>query len=162
MAIRAVPVHEVVNINPIIDEALLFLQHELQRSGVATTLHLSPDLPGVLGDRVQLQQVVVNLGLNAIQAMATAGPGERVLTIRTSVLGGGRIGVDVEDTGPGLDADALSQIFDSFYTTKESGMGIGLPICRSIIEAHGGTISAAQRSDRRGARFAVIFTAAAG
>jgi PAS domain S-box-containing protein len=161
MAIRAAPVHEVVNVNVIIDEALLFLQHELQRNGVATTLRLSPDLPGVLGDRVQLQQVVVNLGLNAIQAMAAAAQGERALAIRTFVLDGGRICFDVEDTGPGLDADALSQIFDSFYTTKESGMGIGLPICRSIIEAHGGTISAVQRTDRSGARFAVIFPVAA-
>jgi C4-dicarboxylate-specific signal transduction histidine kinase len=161
MAIRAAPVHEVVDVNLIIDEALLFLQHELQRNRVATTLRLSPGLPGVLGDRVQLQQVAVNLGLNAIQAMATGGHGERVLTIRTSALDGGRIGVEVEDTGPGFDADALIRIFDSFYTTKENGMGIGLPICRSIIEAHGGTISAVPGSDRKGARFIVIFPAAA-
>jgi PAS domain S-box-containing protein len=160
MAIRAAPVHEVVDVNLIIDEALLFLQHELQRNGVLTTLLLSPDLPGVSGDRVQLQQVVVNLGLNAIQAMAAAGNGERVLTIATSALDDGRIGLEVKDTGPGLDADALNRIFDSFYTTKENGMGIGLPICRSIIEAHGGTISAVQRSDRTGARFAIIFLAA--
>jgi PAS domain S-box-containing protein len=161
MAIRAAPVHEIVDLNLIIDEALLFLRHELQRNGVLPVLRLSPDLPGILGDRVQLQQVMVNLGLNAIQAMAAAGRADRVLTIRTSVADDGRIGVEVQDTGPGLEADALSQIFDSFYTTKESGMGIGLPICRSIIEAHGGALSAANRSDRTGARFAIMLPRAA-
>jgi PAS domain S-box-containing protein len=160
MAIRAAPVHEVVDLNLIIDEAVLFLRHELQRNGVATTLRLSPALPGILGDRVQLQQVVVNLGLNAIQAMAAGGRADRVLTIRTFVRDDGRIGVEVEDTGPGLDAAALSQMFESFYTTKENGMGIGLPICRSIIEAHGGALSAANRSDRTGARFGIILPGA--
>jgi PAS domain S-box-containing protein len=155
MAIRATPEQRSVELNPIIEEALLFLRHELQRNHVSTSVQLSSEAPSVFGDRVQLQQVVVNLAVNAIQAMAVAESPARILTVRTAVTPGGDVQVEVEDSGPGIADDALGRLFESFFTTKATGMGIGLTICRSIIETHGGQISVDNRTDRSGARFTI-------
>jgi signal transduction histidine kinase len=109
-----------------------------------------------MGDRVQLQQVLANLAINAMQAMILADTQTRVLTIRTICADGQTLCTDVEDTGPGIAADHLERIFDSFFTTKDRGMGIGLAICRSIIDAHGGTIRAGNHSAGTGARFQFV------
>ena len=126
-------------INGVIEEAMQFLAHELQSQSVTLTLKLTRGLPLVLVDRTQLQQVIVNLAVNAVQAMAQKDMTRR-LTLRT-VLDDAAIHVSVEDNGPGVDAAHQPRIFDSFFTTKSNGMGMGLPICRSIIETSGGAIS---------------------
>ena len=156
MVLRASPELGSTAINPMIEEAAIFLRHEIQRNRVEASLQLAPSLPTVLGDRVQLQQVVINLAVNAIQAMATSGGVVRELAIRTAVTPEGGVLIEVEDTGPGIADDVLKQLFESFFTTKTAGMGMGLAICRSIIEAHGGRIAAANRVDRPGARFAIL------
>jgi signal transduction histidine kinase len=103
------------------------------------SLELVPSLPPVVGDRVQLQQVLVNLMINGIQAMATAD--RRELRVESEV-GAGEVAVAVHDSGVGLDPESASRLFSAFFTTKPNGMGMGLSICRSIIEAHAGRISA--------------------
>jgi PAS domain S-box-containing protein len=159
MAIRAEPEMTAVALNLTIEDALLFLRHELQRNEVATQLRLAPHIPYVVGDRVQLQQVIVNLGMNAIQAMSLTETSNRVLELRTSMVENGWIEIIVEDTGPGIVPNALGRMFESFFTTKAAGMGMGLPICRTIIESHGGHISAENCQARRGARFRIILPA---
>ncbi len=138
-----------LSINSVVQEAMLFLTHELQERGVTLTLALGRDLPPALADRTQLQQVVVNLAVNAIQAMAERS--ERELLIRT-VQRNGMIQIAVEDTGPGIELAQQARLFESFFTTKSSGMGMGLPICRSIVETYGGAIEAGNRAEG-GARF---------
>lgn len=126
-------------INGVVEEAMQFLAHELQAQDVTLTLALARGLPLVLADRTQLQQVVVNLAVNAIQAMAQTPPAQRRLTLRTELMDNSVL-VSIEDKGPGIDAANTQRIFESFYTTKASGMGMGLPICRSILESYGGAI----------------------
>jgi signal transduction histidine kinase len=97
-------------------------------------------LPLIQGDRIQLQQVILNLIVNAIEAMSGVSEGARELRISTEINASNGALVAVQDSGPGLDPASLEQLFDAFYTTKSSGMGMGLSICHSIIEAHGGRI----------------------
>jgi signal transduction histidine kinase len=157
MALRAAPEHEEIEVNTIIREAMLFLRHELQRNEVQTSLRLGADLPSILADRVQLQQVIVNLAVNAMQAMAQADTNPREVRLTTAVTADRHnVTIEVEDTGPGISSEALPRLFESFFTTKSTGMGMGLPICRSIIEAHGGEISVRNRDDRPGARFTIF------
>jgi C4-dicarboxylate-specific signal transduction histidine kinase len=156
MATRAVPERRSIYLNPLVEETALFLRHELQRNGVETSLQLGSNLPIIYGDRIQLQQVVVNLAVNGIQAMTLAGSAPSILTIRTAGMDDGRVLVEVEDTGPGIADDVRVRLFESFFTTKATGMGIGLPICRSIIEAHGGQIFVDDHKDRPGARFTIV------
>ena len=131
-------------LNDVVEEVMLFLGPELRRQAVQATLDLAPDLPFVRGDRVQLQQVFANLAVNALQAMA--GQGERRLLIRTALTDPHTVCALVEDNGPGIPEDQLHRLFQSFFTTKKGGMGIGLAICRSIVEAHGGRLEAANLS----------------
>lgn len=141
MASRRAPAEVPLNLNDVIKEAVQFLQHELASKTVAVTLDLAPNLPSVTADRVLLQQVVVNLAVNAIQAMAESQRPRR-LSVH-SVAEDAMVRISIEDSGPGIAPDQLDRLFDSFYTTKQNGMGMGLPICRSIIESLGGRISAA-------------------
>lgn len=127
-------------INGVVEEAMQFLAHELQGQCVSAKLELAKGLPLVLVDRTQLQQVVVNLAVNAIQAMSQTPNTQRRLTLRTGLVGG-VVQVAVEDSGPGIDAAHQPRLFESFFTTKSDGMGMGLPICRSILETYGGTIN---------------------
>lgn len=156
MAVRQAPDHKLASIDELIDGALMFLRHEVQMRGVTVLHHAALDAPLVPADRVQFQQVIVNLAVNAMQAMEHAQSAERRITIRTEVSdanGKATLRCSVEDSGPGIAADHLERLFESFFTTKPDGMGMGLPICRSIIEAHGGQIEADNESVHHGARF---------
>jgi PAS domain S-box-containing protein len=153
MATRRAPEQTVLSLDDIIRETLVFLRHEVQTRG-ATVSHVSAlSAKKVMGDRTQLQQVIVNLAINALQAIAHAGSMNRNLIIRTAEHDSASIRCSVEDSGPGIEPQILSCLFDSFFTTKDSGMGMGLRICRSVVEAHGGRIAADNESALGGARF---------
>ncbi|WP_354268675.1 sensor histidine kinase [Bradyrhizobium japonicum] len=130
-----------------------FLRHELQAKSTSVSLDLALAPPRVLGDRTQLQQVVLNLAINAVQAMAQSGVERRCILIRTVQLDHETVCCIVEDSGPGIDPTRIPRLFDTFFTTKDTGMGLGLSISRSIIEAHGGCIRAENGSGLGGARF---------
>lgn len=155
MATRQTPEPAALSIDDVVREAMAFLRHEAQSRGVMLAHHPLETAPQVLADRTQLQQVVVNLAVNAMQAMAQSP--ERRLVLRTT-LEGGAVVCAIEDSGPGIPADHFGRLFESFFTTKDGGMGMGLPICRSIIEAHGGRISAANNVVG-GARFSFTLPA---
>ncbi len=129
---------EVESINTLIEEASALALVGAKEKGVLVRMELSPDLPPVLVDRIQIQQVVLNLIRNSIEALA--GSIRRELTIRTYAANGRMVEVDVADTGPGLDEAVAKQLFQPFITTKPKGMGLGLSISRSIIDAHGGRL----------------------
>jgi PAS domain S-box-containing protein len=143
---------ERLNINEVIGEVVIFTQSEVRRNNVALRTELAADLPSVMGDRVQLQQVVVNLILNAIEAMSTVEDRERGLVIRTQRGEGGEVRVAVQDSGIGFDPQSAERIFDAFHTTKPGGLGMGLSISRSIVESHGGRLWAVS-NDGPGATF---------
>jgi len=157
MATHGQPEQSPLALNSVVEDVMLFLRPELRRQRVEAQLDLAPDLPDVVADRVQLQQVFANLAVNAMHAMAESG--ERRLTIRTTRDDGRTISAEVEDTGHGISTDHLPRLFQSFFTTKDAGMGIGLAICRSIIEAHGGRIEATNLA-QGGARFRFTLPAA--
>lgn len=151
MAARRAPEQTLLALDDVIAESMVFLRHEFQSKGVSVALDRAPALPRVVGDRTQLQQVVVNLAINAVQAMA--GAGRRSILIRTMLADPATVCCMIEDSGPGIDPTHLPRIFDSFFTTKDTGMGIGLRISRSIIEAHNGHIRVDNQSTLGGARF---------
>jgi signal transduction histidine kinase len=130
------------DINEIVQEALSLVQGELKKLKVSVRTELGNELPPVLADRVQVQQVVLNLMNNAIDAMAPVTDRARVMRVRSDAHQDNTIAVTVEDSGVGIDPKDAGRIFDAFYTTKSNGTGLGLSICRTIIEAHGGRLSA--------------------
>jgi C4-dicarboxylate-specific signal transduction histidine kinase len=147
---KSPPRKAAVSVNPLIEETLGLMQREIVRHGVSVHTNLHEDVRPVHGDRVQLQQVLVNLLVNAMEAMgAAAGP--RELEITSANDSTGRVVVTVADTGPGLPAGQESRLFDAFFTTKREGLGMGLSISRTIIEAHGGRLWSENRA--RGAVF---------
>ncbi len=152
MARNAEPVKEPFAIDALIDECIVIIGAELTRRQVGVRLELAPDLPDVIGDRTQILQVVVNLAVNAAQAMADGQAWNRTLAIRARLRADEQITVEVEDSGPGVDPKVREKLFESFTTTKETGMGLGLAICRSIVEAHGSGLEL-QSSLYLGARF---------
>ncbi len=152
MASRKAPEQALLSFDEIIREALLFLQHEMESRSVTILHRPDPGAPLVLGDRTQLQQVIVNLAINAAQAITQAGYDDRKIVISTVTQDAATLCCSVEDNGPGIAAQHANRLFDSFFTTKDSGMGMGLPICRSIVEAHGGRIGA-ESNGTSGARF---------
>ena len=119
-------------------EVIALTRSELRSNGTSLQTRLADGLTLVPGDRIQLQQVMLNLILNAVEAMSGPSEAARELLIRTEQDAPGGVLVPVEDSGPGLKPDSLDRLFDAFYTTKPGGMGMGLSICRSIIEAHSG------------------------
>jgi len=148
---KSTPQQELVDVNEVIREMILLLHSEATQSAVLVRTELAADLPQVMGDRVQLQQVLMNLMLNSIDAMKNVG-GTRELTIQSQLTENGQVLISVSDTGAGLPPRMAEQIFDAFFTTKPHGTGMGLRISRSIIESHGGRLWAAGASGR-GATF---------
>jgi signal transduction histidine kinase len=142
---KAPPRRELLDGNKIIGELLEMLRAEAIRYGVSINTDLTADLPGIRSDRVQLQQVLMNLMLNSIEAMKETGG---TLSVKSRLNEEGLLQISVRDTGPGLPATQEEQIFEHFYTTKPQGSGMGLAICRSIIESHGGRLWAAPNGDR--------------
>jgi signal transduction histidine kinase len=130
-----------VDLNAVVIDTLKMARNDLLERVVLTATQLAPDLPQVLGDRVELQQVVLNLVLNACDAMAGQEPARRRLSISTERTRKGRVRVTVTDQGPGLPSDVES-LFEPFFTSKEHGLGLGLAICRSIVRDHGGDVRA--------------------
>jgi PAS domain S-box-containing protein len=137
---KAPPKKDRLDINEAIRDVIELARGEAVKNGVSVQTELSDGLPLVVADRVQLQQVVLNLIVNAIQAMGTVAKGSRNVLITTVRAEPDGVLVAVKDSGPGLPADNLERIFDPFYTTKPGGLGMGLSICRSIIEAHAGRL----------------------
>jgi PAS domain S-box-containing protein len=129
-----------VDINEAVLEVTVLIQGEAVKHGVSLHAQLAPRLAHIQADRLQLQQVVLNLAVNAIQAMSALDGGRRELRISSESIGSGGICIGVRDTGPGLSPESIPHLFEPFYTTKVDGIGIGLAICRSIIEAHGGQL----------------------
>ena len=141
-----------LDINEVIQEVVGLIQTEIPKNGAVLRMQLAADLPRVLGDRVQLQQVILNLVMNGIEAMSPVTDRPREMLIRSSEHESDKVLVAVQDSGVGIDAQDIEKIFDAFYTTKSQGMGMGLAICRSIVEAHGGRLWATANEDR-GATF---------
>jgi two-component system, LuxR family, sensor kinase FixL len=141
-----------INIAEIVDDALLLVQREIGINRIQLKRDYAADLPLVLGDRIQLQQVIINLVLNAIQAMVAFPGSLRELRIEMRSCTDDKVLVAVRDSGPGIDPQSENQLFNAFFTTKKEGMGMGLSICRSIIESHGGRVWAS-RNDTGGATF---------
>ena len=139
-------------INDVVEDVISLVRNEIDRNRVVLRARLADDLPPILGDRVHLQQVILNLVVNAIEAMHDNEP--RELLITSSKDEAENVLVSVRDSGPGLDPQSVNRIFQSFFTTKPSGMGMGLSICQSIVEAHGGQLSA-RPNEPRGALFEV-------
>jgi two-component system, LuxR family, sensor kinase FixL len=135
-----------LDLNEVINEAVTLVQREVLNYRIVLQLELAPDLPPVLGDRVELQQVVVNLMVNGMQAMELVVDRPRRLVVRSGLHDGQEILVSVQDSGTGIAPDDLKRLFKAFFTTKPNGMGMGLSICRSVIEAHGGRIWASSNA----------------
>jgi signal transduction histidine kinase len=149
---KAPPRKEVVDLNAAILEVIKLTRSEAVKTGVTVGTQLAGELPRIQCDRVQVQQVMLNLIVNAIQSMTGVEDGKRELHISTESIEPEGVRVGVRDTGPGLSPESLSRLFEPFYTTKPDGMGMGLSICRSIIEAHGGRLWATG-CEPRGALF---------
>lgn len=145
---KAPPRNVPVDLNEVIREVLALAQSQARRNLVFLKQELANDLPFVLGDRVQLQQVVLNLVINGIEAIAKSRDGERQLVVRSSRDESDNLIVAVRDTGPGIEPDNTERLFDAFFTTKADGMGMGLAISRTIIESHGGRLWATSNSPK--------------
>ena len=139
---KAPPQRDMLQIGEIIEEATALVARELAKDKVTLTVESQPSLPPIRGDRVQLQQVLVNLLINAGQAMAGQ-PGSRTITLRAGSEDSETLAITVQDSGPGIQPEDLPRLFDPFFTTKDGGMGMGLAICRTTVEAHGGRLSVA-------------------
>jgi signal transduction histidine kinase len=160
MATRREPELKPLEFADVVRESTAFLQHEFKAHNVTVRLALDETLPAIAGDRTQLQQVLVNLVLNAVQAMAGDSL-RRILRIRAWRAGDGALQCSLEDSGPGIAEGDLPNLFDSFFTTKADGLGMGLAISRSIVEAHGGQLTADNASELGGARFLLRLPASA-
>src|ERR1700733_9344360 len=137
---KATPEKSRLQINQVIEQTAALAAGQASRNEVAIKLELAPELPSVLGDSIQLQQVIVNLLMNGIEAMSGVTDRPRTLRVRSESQKNGQIRVSVQDSGIGLSADVMGHLFEPFFTTRQKGMGMGLPISRSIVEAHGGKL----------------------
>lgn len=144
-----------LDLNGLVEDIRSLLKADTLAAGTALDLSLAPDLPALRGDRIQLQQVVMNLVINATEAARAMPPSRRRITVLTRREGGRSLRLQVEDCGLGLAQRELDCIFEPFWTTKSNGLGLGLSISRTLVEAHGGRIYAENRAEG-GARFVVI------
>ncbi len=144
---KTVPQREAVDVNEVIREMIVLLRAETTRGHISLRTELAEDLPRVMGDRVQLQQVMMNLAVNGMDAMAQVEEA-RELMIQTQQISDGQLRVTIRDTGVGLPPERADHIFDAFFTTKPQGTGMGLRISRSIIESHGGGLWADENVPR--------------
>jgi signal transduction histidine kinase len=142
-------------VNEIVADVLRSFRAELREHGIASSIKLASSIPLINGNKFQLHQVILNLVHNAIEAMASASGQERTLRLLTQRQDPGSVVVAVQDTGPGIEPKRLNEIFDAFVTTKAQGTGLGLAICRTIIERHGGQLSA-WSDGKNGALFQVV------
>ena len=140
MTRKSTPTLTPLDINDAISEMVALLGSEIRRQRVVLKVDLAAGLRPVLGDGVQLQQVIMNLMMNGIEAMATVDDRPRLLRLSTETAPSGTVVVAVADVGDGLAAGKMERLFEAFFTTKPDGLGVGLAICRSIIEAHGGRL----------------------
>jgi C4-dicarboxylate-specific signal transduction histidine kinase len=152
LATKSSPQKARLDVNDVIREVVPLVGTEIRSQQVSLRMDLAPALPPVLGDRVQLQQVLINFVINGIEAMASVDGRSRELVILSQPHEGGQVLVAVRDAGVGIDANKMDQLFRAFFTTKPGGMGMGLSISRSIIEAHGGRLWATPNPDH-GATF---------
>jgi PAS domain S-box-containing protein len=156
--VRKAPLQKAsLKIDEVILDVIALTSREMTKNGISAQTQLAESLPAIQGDRVQLQQVILNLLINAIEAMSGMSEGPRELLISTAKTKSGVV-VSVRDSGPGLMPESVERLFESFYTTKPGGLGMGLSICRSIIEAHGGRLWASANQPR-GAVFQFTLTA---
>jgi C4-dicarboxylate-specific signal transduction histidine kinase len=153
---KAPPWKDRLDINETVLEVIALIQNEMAKQGISVRTQLAETLPAIQGDRVQLQQVILNLLINAVEAMSEMSEGLRELLISTAKTDSEGVLVAVRDSGPGLAPEGLERLFEAFYTTKPGGLGMGLSICRSIIEAHGGQMSA-RRTYHRGRSFSLRY-----
>jgi C4-dicarboxylate-specific signal transduction histidine kinase len=144
-----------IDMNKVALAVLQFLREELSRHRVTTAVELASELPAVMGHRVQLEEVIVNLVRSANEAMDAVDQARRALKVRTKFDGAKVVILEVEDSGPGIDPRRLDSVFDAFVTTKVHGTGLGLPICRMIIESHGGRLTVSS-DGKSGALFQVV------
>jgi C4-dicarboxylate-specific signal transduction histidine kinase len=151
---KGTPQRELVDVNEVIQGLIVLLRSQITRYLISVRMELAADLPQVRGDRVQLQQVMMNLMMNSIDAMKDV-DGTRELAIKSHRTGNEQLMVCVSDSGVGLPSQQADQIFHAFFTTKPHGIGMGLAICRSIVESHSGRLWAADNSPR-GASFYLI------
>jgi C4-dicarboxylate-specific signal transduction histidine kinase len=159
MTKKAPPRKERFQINEAIREMIELTRAETTKNRTLVQMKLANGLPPIQGDRVQLQQVLLNLIVNAVEAMSAMSNGARELLVSTGTSASGDVLVTVRDSGPGLSPAAFERLFDAFYTTKPNGLGLGLSICRSIVEEHGGRLWASS-NEPRGAAFQFTFPAA--
>jgi C4-dicarboxylate-specific signal transduction histidine kinase len=141
--------------NELVEEVLKLLRSELIARGVTALAELAPGLPVLQADRVELQQVLINLVTNACDAMAETPREARTLTVRTGLDGNGFVLISVCDAGPGIAEGKLEQVFEPFFTSKANGLGLGLSVCRTIVSAHGGKLWA-EHNSHRGATFRLL------
>jgi signal transduction histidine kinase len=137
---KTATVKERLDLNELIRDTIALVHGQVRRHRILLRTELAQNLPPVVGDRVQLQQVLLNLVLNGLEAMKEVAERPRELLIRSQPDEAGAVLVAVQDTGVGLDPQQVERVFEAFYTTKAEGLGMGLAICRSIIEAHGGRL----------------------
>jgi PAS domain S-box-containing protein len=156
LARRGDPERQMLDVNDVIREAIEFARSDLDRRRIVVRAELTGGLPPISGDRVQLQQVLVNLLLNAGDAMADMPPGPRTVTMTTRREVGGGVLVEVTDRGKGIDPAHAARLFEPFFSTKSEGLGMGLAISRSIVEAHGGRIWAAANQDACGTTMSFV------
>lgn len=146
--VQTEPQQEWNDLNDIVQEVLVLIRRQIEEHEVTLRIASAKDLPLIFGDRIQLEQVVINLLVNALESVSAAAGSERTVQIRTRATAECGVELGVEDSGQGLDPAIGDHLFDAFHTTKQGGMGIGLAICRSIIEGHGGRIWAEPNTPR--------------
>lgn len=147
MAVKHEPERTSLDLNDVVEEALLVVRHDIEAQSISLVVRYGDRLAKVIGDRIQLQQVVVNLLVNSVQAIVQSGGSTRRIELTTDADGDDAVAFAIRDTGPGIAPENVGRIFDSFFTTKDTGMGIGLAICHSIIAGHGGNISVANHPE---------------